>query len=139
MPFDRAELHFDEATLYCSKLLSLSLSLSLSHTLSHARLPSLSFSFSFSPPLCLSPSPSFPFLSVSLFLKDDDISSSDLISIATISTRRILSGETINGWLLIINSLGKPPQLVNRVRLSTMITAAGLFCGCGFGLWVWVD
>ncbi|KAL4650299.1 hypothetical protein ACB092_01G077100 [Castanea dentata] len=51
-----------------------------------------------------------PVSEVEFYVKDNDVFGADLIGVATVSARRILSGETISEWLPILNSLGKPPK-----------------------------
>ena len=51
-----------------------------------------------------------PASQVEFFVKDNDMFGADLIGIATVSAKRILSGEDISEWFPIIGSFGKPPK-----------------------------
>ena len=59
---------------------------------------------------------------VEFYVKDNDVFSADLIDVATVSARRILSGETISEWLPILNSLDKPPKLDTSLLLEMRFT-----------------
>ena len=63
-----------------------------------------------------------PVSEVEFYVKDNDVFGADLIGVATVSARRILSGETISEWLPILNSLGKPPKLDASLRLEMRFT-----------------
>ena len=59
---------------------------------------------------------------VEFYVKDNDVFSADLIGVATVSARRILSGETISEWLPILNSLDKPSKLDASLLLEMRFT-----------------
>ena len=59
---------------------------------------------------------------VEFYVKDNDVFNADLIDVATVSARRILSNETISEWLPILNSLGKPPKLDASLLLEMRFT-----------------
>ncbi|KAJ7966917.1 Phospholipase D [Quillaja saponaria] len=59
---------------------------------------------------------------VEFYVKDNDVFGADLIGIASVSAQRILSGETINDWFLIIGSSGKPPKPDSVIRLKMTFT-----------------
>ena len=63
-----------------------------------------------------------PVSEVEFYVKDNDVFGADLIGVATVSARRILSGETISEWLPILNSLGKPPKPGASLRLEMKFT-----------------
>ena len=63
-----------------------------------------------------------PTFEVEFYVKDNDVFSADLIGVATVSARRILSGETISEWLPILNSLAKPPKLDASLLLEMRFT-----------------
>ena len=63
-----------------------------------------------------------PAFEVEFYVKDNDVFGADLIGIAAVSARRILSGETISEWLPILNSLGKPPKLDASLLLEMRFT-----------------
>ena len=70
---------------------------------------------------------------VKFYVKDNDVFDVDLIDVAIVSTRRILSSETISEWLLILNSLGKPPKLDASLLLEMRFTKCedNLIYPCG--------
>ena len=59
---------------------------------------------------------------VEFYVKDNDVFSVDLIGVAIVSARRILSNETISEWLPILNSLDKPPKLDASLLLEMRFT-----------------
>lgn len=63
-----------------------------------------------------------PVSQVEFHVKDNDVFGADLIGIATVSARRVISGETINDWFPIIGSFGKPPKPDAAVRLEMKFT-----------------
>ena len=63
-----------------------------------------------------------PAFEVEFYVKDNDVFNADLIDVATISARWILSNETISEWLPILDSLGKPPKLDASLLLEMRFT-----------------
>lgn len=63
-----------------------------------------------------------PVSQVEFHVKDNDVFGADLIGIATVPARRVLSGETIDDWFPIIGSFGKPPKPDSAVRLEMKFT-----------------
>ena len=63
-----------------------------------------------------------PTFKVEFYVKDNDVFNADLIDVATVSARRILSNETISEWLPILDSLGKPPKLDASLLLEMRFT-----------------
>ncbi|RHN71183.1 putative phospholipase D [Medicago truncatula] len=63
-----------------------------------------------------------PVSQVEFYVKDNDMFGADLIGIATVSAKRILSGEDISDWFPIIGSFGKPPKPDCAVFLEMKFT-----------------
>ncbi|XP_023545432.1 phospholipase D delta-like [Cucurbita pepo subsp. pepo] len=63
-----------------------------------------------------------PVSQVEFHVKDNDVFGADLIGIATVPARRVLSGEVIDDWFPIIGSFGKPPKPDSAVRLEMKFT-----------------
>ncbi|XP_008445312.1 phospholipase D delta-like [Cucumis melo] len=63
-----------------------------------------------------------PVSQVEFHVKDNDVFGADLIGIATVPARRVLSGETIDDWFPIIGTFGKPPKPDSAVRLEMKFT-----------------
>ncbi|KAH7523461.1 hypothetical protein FEM48_Zijuj06G0013700 [Ziziphus jujuba var. spinosa] len=63
-----------------------------------------------------------PVSRVEFYVKDNDMFGADLIGIATVSARRVMSGETISDWFPIVGSFGKPPKPNAAVRLEMRFT-----------------
>ncbi|KAL2346207.1 hypothetical protein Fmac_000207 [Flemingia macrophylla] len=63
-----------------------------------------------------------PAAEVEFYVKDNDMFGADLIGVATVSAKRILSGEAISDWFPIIGSFGKPPKPDCAVRLAMKFT-----------------
>ncbi|KAK9946870.1 hypothetical protein M0R45_012313 [Rubus argutus] len=59
-----------------------------------------------------------PVSQVEFYVKDNDMFGADLIGVASVSAKRILSGETISDWFPIIGPLGKPPKPDAAVKLE---------------------
>lgn len=63
-----------------------------------------------------------PVSQVEFYVKDNDMFGADLIGVASVSAKRILSGETISDWFPIIGPLGKPPKPDAAVKLEMTFT-----------------
>ncbi|XP_020218806.1 phospholipase D delta [Cajanus cajan] len=63
-----------------------------------------------------------PAAQVEFYVKDNDMFGADLIGTASVSAKRILSGEAISDWFPIIGSFGKPPKPDCAVRLAMKFT-----------------
>lgn len=50
-------------------------------------------------------------------MKDNDVFGADLIGIASISAKKIASGELIDLWVPVLGTLGKPPKPNSAVHL----------------------
>ncbi|GMP44598.1 hypothetical protein CsSME_00013464 [Camellia sinensis var. sinensis] len=59
-----------------------------------------------------------PVSQVEFQVKDNDVFGADLIGVATVPAKRIMSGELINDWFPIIGPYGKPPKPDSAVRLQ---------------------
>ncbi|CAA3025109.1 phospholipase D delta-like [Olea europaea subsp. europaea] len=59
-----------------------------------------------------------PVSQVEFQVKDNDVFGADLIGVATVSAKRIASGEFIDEWVPIIGSYGKPPKPDTAIRLQ---------------------
>ncbi|KAL5557797.1 hypothetical protein UlMin_034008 [Ulmus minor] len=63
-----------------------------------------------------------PVSQVEFYVKDNDMFGADLIGIASVTARRIISGENISDWFPVIDSSGKPPKPDAAVRLEMRFT-----------------
>lgn len=63
-----------------------------------------------------------PVSRVDFYVKDDDVFGADLIGVASVPARRIMSGEAISEWFPIIGSFGKPPKPDAAVKLEMRFT-----------------
>lgn len=63
-----------------------------------------------------------PVSHVEFIVKDNDMFGADLIGVASVSARRILTGESISDWFPVIGSLGKPPKPDTAIRLEMRFT-----------------
>jgi len=63
-----------------------------------------------------------PVSQVEFQVKDNDVFGADLIGVATVSAKRLASGEVIDEWVPIIGSYGKPPKPDTAIRLHMAFT-----------------
>lgn len=63
-----------------------------------------------------------PVINLEFQVKDNDVFGSQLIGTATISAKRIATGETISEWVPITGSTGKPPKSDTALRVHLKFT-----------------
>ncbi|EEF52789.1 phospholipase D delta [Ricinus communis] len=59
-----------------------------------------------------------PATHVEFHVKDNDVFGADLIGVATVPVKRIISGETVSDWLPITDPYGKPPKPDCAIRVE---------------------